>query len=142
MQKYWVDSFSADWADEFDVFFFDIYTDTEKNNINWLGRKFPNIKLDYGFGTNEWWDAEDGFRFRVQGVEATEEEIKILQKFPIGGESLYQRFWDWITDHLDDDTYKKWEDMYDSILNVPEEVFQTYPFELTEDDYCEEDGDI
>ena len=130
MQKYWVEAFSADWADEFDVFFFDIYTNTEKNNINWLGRKFPNVKLDYCFGTNEWWDAEYGFRFRVQGIEATEEEIKILQKFSIGGESLYERFWDWVTDHLDDDTYEKWVDMYDSILNVPEEIFQVYPFEL------------
>lgn len=132
MQKYWVEAFSADWADEFDVFFFDIYTDTEKNNINWLGEKFPNIKLDYGFGTNEWWDEEDGFEFNVEGIEATEEEIKTLQKFQIYGQSLRSRFLDWIWDHLDKDTHEKWTRMYDSILNVPEEVFQAYPFELNE----------
>lgn len=138
MQKYWVEAFNKDWADEFDVFFFDIYTDTEKNNINWLGKKFPNLKLDYCFGTNEWWDEEDGFEFNVEGIEATEEEIKTLQKFQIYGRSLSRRFVDWIWDHLDKDTHEKWVRMYDSILNVPEDVFQAYPFELDE---CERDDD-
>lgn len=142
MQKYWVDSFSADWADEFEVHFFDIYTDQEKNNINWIGQKFPNLKLGYGFGTNEWWDAEDGFTFEVNGIEATKEEIDILQKFHINGECLKDAYLDWIYDHITKDTYKTWYDKYNSVLDVPEEVFQSYPFELTEDDYCEKDGNI
>ena len=130
MQKYWVETFSADWADEFDVHFFDVYTDTERNNINWLGKKFPNLKLDYGFGTNEWWDADQGFKLEVCGQEATEEEIETLQKFRVHGESLKGRFIDFIYELLDKNTIDAWRRQYNSVLNVPEDVFQAYDFNL------------
>ena len=142
MQKYWIESFYRDWADEFDVYFFDIYTDRERNNVNWLGEKFPNLKIPYCFGTNEYWEDYDGFKFKVEGIEATEDEINILKKFGISGESLGSAYIDWVWDHMNKDIYKKWCNKYGSILNVPEDVFQTYPFELTKDDYCEKDGNI
>lgn len=130
MQKYWVSSFGADWADEFDVYFFDIYTDTEKNNLNWLGQKFPDVKLDYCFGTNEYWEEEDGFEIGVEGQEATEEEVETLCKFRIKGESLKDRFEDFIWDLLDERTRNKWNKEYGSLIDVPEEVFQAYDFKL------------
>ena len=132
MQKYWVEALNIDWADEFDVFFFDIYTDTEKNNINWLGEKFPDVRIDYCFGTNESFEDEDGFRFCVEGTEATEEEIATLRKFNVYGRSLLYRYRDWIWDHLDSDTRSKWLETYNSIVDIPEEIFQAYPFELKE----------
>ena len=132
MQKYWVEALNIDWADEFDVFFFDIYTDTEKNNINWLGEKFPDVRIDYCFGTNESFEDEDGFQFCVEGTEATEEEIATLRKFNVYGRSLLYRYRDWIWDHLDSDTRSKWLETYNSIIDVPEEIFQAYPFELKE----------
>ena len=130
MQKYWVEAFNTDWADEFDVFFFDVYSDTEKNNINWLGKKFPDVRLDYCFGTNEAFEDDDCFAFCVEGIEATEEEIATLRKFNIDGESLLRRYEDWVWDHLDNKTRNKWLKTYNSITNVPEEIFQAYPFEL------------
>ena len=130
MQKYWVVSFGEDWADEFDVYFFDIYTDTEKNNLNWLGQKFPNVKLDYYFGTNEYWEEEDGFRIEVRGQEATEEEVNVLCKFGIQGESLKDRFEDFVWSLLDERTRNKWKKEYGSLIDVPEEVFQAYDFKL------------
>lgn len=130
MQKYWVSSFSANWADEFDLNFFDIYTDTEKNNLNWLGRKFPNAKLDYCFGTNEYWEEDEGFEISVEGIEATEEEIQTLRKFHVGGESLKGRYEDFIWDHMDRKTSEKWFKEYCSLVNVPEEIFQSYDFEF------------
>lgn len=130
MQKYWVSSFSADWADEFDVYFFDIYTDTEKNNLNWLGQKFPDVKLDYCFGTNEYWEEEDGFKIEVEGQEATKEEVETLCKFGIQGESLKDRFSDFVWSILDERTRNKWKKEYGSLIHVPEEVFQAYDFKL------------
>ena len=130
MQKYWVSSFGADWADEFDVYFFDIYTDTEKNNLNWLGQRFPDVKLDYCFGTNEYWEEEEGFEIGVEGQEATEEEVETLCKFGITGESLKKRFGSFVWDLLDERTRNGWKKKYGSLINVPEEVFQAYDFKL------------
>lgn len=52
--------------------------------------------MDYCFGTNEYWEEEDGFEIGVEGQEATEEEVETLCKFRIKGESLKDRFEDFI----------------------------------------------
>lgn len=140
MQKYWVEAFSADWADEFEVFFFDVYTDAEKNNLNWLGEKFPNIRLDYCFGSNQSWDEDEGFGIQVNGIEATEEEVNTLYKFKICGESLSSRYYQFVYDILDEDTRNKWYETYGSLINIPEKIFQSYDFKLDNlYDYDEED---
>ena len=70
-------------------------------------------------------------------MPATEEEANTLRKFQIQGESLRKAFDDWVFDHLDGDTRNHWSKQYKSFLNVPEEIFQAYPFELNEYDYTE-----
>ena len=135
MAKYYVESFDINWADEFDVYFFDIYTEQERNNINWLGKTFPGLQIGYGFGSNEWFDSDNGFEFRIDGIEASEQEIETLKKFCIRAESLKSAYSDWVWEHLNRDIAKQWYKQYNSYLNVPEEVFQNYCFELNEYDY-------
>lgn len=139
MNKYYVDSFSVDWADEFEVYFFDVYNETEKNNINWLGQTFPGLQIGYGFGSNESFEDDEGFEFNISGIEASEQEIEILKKFDIQGESLKRAYANWVWDHLDKDTWEQWWNKYNDCLNVPEDVFQNYSFKLNEYDYIKKD---
>ena len=141
MSKYYVDSFSTNWADEFEVYFFDIYTEQERNNINWLGKTFPGLKIGYAFGSNENFDSDEGFEFNIDGIEASEQEIKILKKFSVQAESLKNAYSDWVWDHLNQDTRNQWWKQYNSYLDVPEEVFQNYCFELNKHDYVLENDE-
>lgn len=124
MAKYYVFTNSVDWADEFDVPFFDIFTEREYNNIIFLAKLYPNEDLDFCFGTNE--DFEGGFGFDIYCQEATEHEYRVLKKFKIFGYSIKDRFCDWIDDTVDTSTVLSWRSKYHSELNVPEEIFKNY----------------
>ena len=122
--KYYVFTDSVDWGDEFDVPFFDLFTETEYNNIKFLAKLYPDEDLDFGFGTNEYFDG--GFGFNIHCKEATEHEYRVLKKFKIPGYSIKNRFCDWIYDNVDTLTRRSWYSKYHSELNVPEEIFKNY----------------
>lgn len=124
MAKYYVFTDSVDWGDEFDVHFFDLFTETEYNNIKLLAKLYPNEDLDFCFGTNE--DFEGGFGFNIHCKEATEYEYKVLKKFKIPGYSIKRRFCDWIEDNVDESTACSWWSKYHNMLSVPEEIFKNY----------------
>ena len=124
MSKYYVFTASIDWADEFDVPFFDIFTESEYNNLKVLAKLYSDENMGYSFGTNEWFD--DGFGFDIEGQEATQEEVNVLNKFTIPGYSLLSLFENKLFDLIDETTRDEWYDKYHSLLDVPEDVFQNY----------------
>ena len=123
MDKFYISAFCENWADEFDVYFFDIYTYNEYLNLKYLANKYPNVDLDFCFGTNE--DFDGGFSFDLYLKEATAEEVEILKKFNIRGESLKRRFNDWLCDNIDEN---KIDELYKNVsffdlLDIPHEAF-------------------
>jgi hypothetical protein len=80
-----------DWADECDVYFFDILSQEDYDKYNFLKQTLGHLYGSYYFGTNEGW--EDGEFDYLQFVPkpATDEEIAVLEKFKITGEPIIER---------------------------------------------------
>jgi hypothetical protein len=83
----------CDWADEFDVYFLEILNQDEYNRYNFVKNTLKTYYSYYWFGTNEGWDNDfDYLQFKPQKI--TDEEIKVLNKFDIGGLTIYDDFMD------------------------------------------------
>ena len=122
MDKFYISAFYRDWADEFYVYFFDIYTYNEYLNLKYLANKYPDVNLDFSFGTNE--DFDGGFSFNIYLKEATAKEVEIIKKFNICGESLKRRFNDWLCDNIDENKIDELCDITNfNFLDTPHEVF-------------------
>lgn len=86
----------VDWADELDVYFFDILSEEDYKKYDFLKQTLGSLYGDYWFGTNEGWEDGDFDYLQFDPKPATDEEIAVLEKFNISGEPVIERLADTI----------------------------------------------
>jgi hypothetical protein len=86
----------VNWADEFDVYFFDILSEEDYKKYDFLKQTLGSLYSGYYFGTNEGWDEEEFDYLQFDPKPATDEEIAVLEKFNISGEPIIERLADTI----------------------------------------------
>lgn len=86
----------VDWADELDVYFFDILSEEDYKKYDFLKQTLGNLYGSYWFGTNEGWEDDDFDYLQFTPIPATDEEIAVLEKFNISGEPVIERLADTI----------------------------------------------
>jgi len=92
---------SINWADECDVHFFDILSEEDYRKYDFLKQTLGHLYADYWFGTNEGWEDGEFDYLNFELKEATDEEIEVLKKFDIQGESVIDRLAETIECTLD-----------------------------------------
>lgn len=100
-----------DWADEFDIFGYDIIEEEEVSKIledlKILIEKYPNCTKEYYFGTNECmlYTYEDIYNIVNKSILITQEEVDFLHK-AFGYGSKGQCFMYNILDEILDEIYE------------------------------------
>lgn len=90
----------VDWADEMYVYFLEILNQDEYDKYNFAKNTLKEYRSSYYFGTNEGWDGDfDYLQFNPQII--TDEEIEVLNKFNIGGMTIYDDFMNSLNDDED-----------------------------------------
>ena len=121
---------SYNWADEFDVYFFEVLDERDKAIYCMAKQIFEHWLGGYGFGTNEgWYDDFDYLDWDL--VEITDEEYKVLKKCHIRGETVYDRFAEELCDEISSEgfakelekKYGKWKWFDKATIEELEEVF-------------------
>lgn len=102
---------SIDWADEGDVFFFSVMSDSRLEGLKELINVFTELdrlggKVEMYWGTNEWFnfDWSDLESFIEEAIDLSEEELAVFKKFHIRGFDIYDRIMDqlyWIAETSD-----------------------------------------
>ena len=81
----------VDWADEFDVHFFEVLTEEEYQKYKAAQDILGSFCGDLYFGTNEGWDADfDYLDFNPQPI--SQEELNFINRVGIGGERVVRHF--------------------------------------------------
>lgn len=78
------------WADEFDVYFFEVLNERDKAIYDSANKIFDSWTGYYGFGTNEYFDD-----FEFLGWELTpinDDEYKVIKKCDINQRTVYDKF--------------------------------------------------
>ena len=75
---------SIDWADEFDVHFFEVMDEETYKKYEFLKQTLHHYYTSYCFGTNEDFDEFEPLDFTPKPI--TDEELAVLNKFDIKGE--------------------------------------------------------
>lgn len=109
MENYYVITGRKNWADEFDVFFFEIFDEDAYQKYMAAKEILGTLSGDYGFGTNEGWDGFNYLSFKPKKI--TEEQSNFLDELNIWGkdiiEPLYIRLNDLCSDiGIDIDVYE------------------------------------
>lgn len=86
----------VNWADELDVYFFDILSEEDYKKYYFLKQTLGSLYGGYWFGTNEGWEDGDFDYLQFDPKPATDEEIAVLEKFNISGEPVIERLADTI----------------------------------------------
>lgn len=86
----------VNWADELDVYFFDILSEEDYKKYDFLKQTLGSLYGSYWFGTNEGWEDDDFNYLQFTPIPATDEEIAVLEKFNISGEPVIERLADTI----------------------------------------------
>jgi len=100
--KHYVIIGSEDWADEFDVYFFDILTEEEYQKYMIAKEIFCNFLGSYYFGTNEGWDADFDY-LSFTPVEISDVELNCLIRLGLvyaTDTALFAQFWNQIVEDL------------------------------------------
>lgn len=84
----------VNWADELDVYFFDILSEEDYKKYDFLKQTLGSLYGGYYFGTNEGWDEGEFDYLQFDPKPATDEEIAVLEKFNISGEPVIERLAD------------------------------------------------
>ena len=84
----------VNWADELDVYFFDILSEEDYKKYDFLKQTLDSLYGGYYFGTNEGWDEGEFDYLQFDPKPATDEEIAVLEKFNISGEPVIERLAD------------------------------------------------
>lgn len=115
--KYYLINTRVDWADEFDVPFYEILNEEEYENFMYCKTKLKHVFGGFYFGTNEGWD--DDFDFLdFTPIEISEESARVLKKyFPSGVENVYERLIEQIEENYDVDLYKASQDQFKFIID-------------------------
>lgn len=79
---YYLIKFDKDWADEFNVYGFQIFEQVEWDKLYKKLKKNKNKEVSFNFGTNEGWDEEpiQSFLDDIEIIEITEDEKNIIEK--------------------------------------------------------------
>lgn len=86
----------VNWADELDVYFFDILSEEDYKKYYFLKQTLGSLYGGYWFGTNEGWEDGDFDYLQFDPKPAIDEEIAVLEKFNISGEPVIERLADTI----------------------------------------------
>ena len=92
--KHYVIIGSEDWADEFNVDFFDVLTEEEYQKYMIAKEIFGNLLDSYYFGTNEGWDDEFDY-LSFTPVEISDVELACLTRLGLvydNDETLFAQF--------------------------------------------------
>lgn len=79
---YYLVKFDKDWADEFSVYGFAIFEQSEWDDLYKKLKKNKNKEVSFGFGTNEGWDNESigDFLSDIKVIQITNEEKLVITK--------------------------------------------------------------
>lgn len=80
---------SQNWADECDVYFFEILTEDQYNKYYFLQQTLKEFYGNFCFGTNEGWEDNDFDFLNFEIIEASDEEVATLKKFHVTGEEIF-----------------------------------------------------
>ena len=100
MENYYVITGRKNWADEFDVFFFEIFDEDAYQKYMAAKEILGTLSSDYGFGTNEDWDDFDYLDFKPKKI--TEEQRDLLDELGIWGKEIIEPFYNHLNDLCDD----------------------------------------
>lgn len=84
--KHYVITGRLNWADEFDVHFFELLNEDMYNKYMAAKEIFGSFEGCYGFGSNEWFDEFDFLGFEPK--EITQEQYEFLQSLGLSGETV------------------------------------------------------
>lgn len=94
--NYYVITGSQNWADEFDVFFFEILDEEAYQKYMAAKEILGTLTSYYGFGTNEDWDDFDYLDFEPKKI--TEEQCNFLDELDIRGRGIIDPFYNHLND--------------------------------------------
>ena len=100
--KYYLICGSCDWADEFDVHFYEIIDEKDYLFYTAIKHEFGEWISGYYFGTNEGWD-DDFDYLDWEPIELTEEQYNTIKDLPITGERIFERLYEDIWDKLNEE---------------------------------------
>lgn len=99
-KNYYVITGEQNWADEFDVFFFEILDEDYYQKYKAAQEILGTLCREYGFGTNEDWDDFDYLDFVPKKI--TEEQRDFLKELDIRGRGIIDSFFYCLTDLFND----------------------------------------
>ena len=89
----------ANWADEFDVYFFEVLNERDKAIYDSANKIFDSWTGYYGFGTNEYFDDFEFLGWDL--IPINDDEYKVIKKCDINQRTVYDKFTEKIINKLE-----------------------------------------
>lgn len=80
----------ANWADEFDVYFFEVLNERDKTIYDSANTILESWTGYYGFGTNEYFDDFEFLGWEL--IPINDDEYKVIKKCNISQRTVYDKF--------------------------------------------------
>lgn len=90
-KKYYVLSGTKSWADEFDVYFFEILTEDDYQKYKAAKEILGSLYGSYCFGSNQSWDGTFNY-LSFTAKQITEEQYEFLESLHIRGRPIIEDF--------------------------------------------------
>lgn len=87
------------WADEFDVYFFEVLNERDKAIYDSANKIFDSWTGYYGFGTNEYFDDFEFLGWEL--IPINDDEYKVIKKCNISQRTVYDKFTEKIINKLE-----------------------------------------
>ena len=87
------------WADEFDVYFFEVLDERDKAIYDSANKIFDSWTGYYGFGTNEYFDDFEFLGWDL--IPINDDEYKVIKKCSINQRTVYDKFAEKIINKLE-----------------------------------------
>lgn len=89
----------ANWADEFDVYFFEVLNERDKAIYDSANTILESWTGYYGFGTNEYFDDFEFLGWEL--IPINDDEYKVIKKCNISQRTVYNKFTEKIINKLE-----------------------------------------
>lgn len=89
----------ANWADEFDVYFFEVLNERDKAIYDSANTILESWTGYYGFGTNEYFDDFEFLGWEL--IPINDDEYKVIKKCNISQRTVYDKFTEKIINKLE-----------------------------------------
>lgn len=89
----------ANWADEFDVYFFEVLNERDKAIYDSANTILESWTGYYGFGTNEYFDDFEFLGWEL--IPINDDEYKVIKKCNISQRTVYDKFAEKIINKLE-----------------------------------------